>query len=642
MRRILTGVLLCPLLAIAQPETRDEGQLYFENVPATPPALARELRPYQQVRSAEFTGWLPSGGMLVRSRLAEVSQVFRVAEPGGRREQLTFYAEPVQYAMPPRTAERSGMLMVRDVGGSEDYQIFRQDLDSGEVERLTDGESRNGGTTLSRAGNRVMYFSTRRNGRDWDLYVMNLDTGAERMVHESSGAWIPVEWSPNDTHAIIFNYISSADSQPYLLDLESGETEIIAETEETSAFRSVRFGRSADEIFYVTDAGGEYFSLYRLDRETGESQVVAAPDWNVSGLDVSPDGEYLAYVVNADGYSRLHLMRTATGKVMDLPDLPDGVISDLRFSPDGERLALDVSTPTIPGDVWSLEIGSGDLERWTFSEAGGLQGTRFATPELIRYPTFDQVNGEPRQIPAWVYKPGSEGPHPVVVHIHGGPASQTRPTFSSTFQYWVTEKNLAVVSPNVRGSDGYGKSYLALDDGMQREDSVKDIGALLDWIDTRPDLDSSRVVVYGGSYGGYMVLSSLMHYGDRLAAGIDVVGISNFVTFLENTRDYRRDLRRVEYGDERDPEMREFLQEISPANHPERLDSPLFVIQGLNDPRVPASESEQVIKAIREAGGEPWYMLARNEGHGFDRKSNRARMYEAISQFLDEFLLERE
>lgn len=642
MRRLLALVFVYPLLAAAEPEIRDEGQLYYENVPEPPARLADELRPYQQVRSAGFSGWLPDGGMLVRSRLAEVSQVFRIAGPGGRREQLTFFAEPVQDALPPRSADRHGMVMVKDVGGSEDYQLYLQDLGTGESELLTDGTSRNGAAVLSRAGDRVLYYSTRRNGRDWDLYVMDLDSGRERMVYEADGAWIPVEWSPDDDSAIVFNYISSTDSQPYLLDLETGETEIIAETEEISAFRAVRFGRSADEIFYVTDADGEYFSLYRLDRDSGGSEVIAAPEWNISDMDVSPDGSRLAYVVNEDGYGRLHVIDTASGEARALPDLPEGVLDEPRFSPDGRQLALDVSTPTIPGDVWSLDLESGESRRWTFSEVGGLSEAQFVRPGLVHYPTFDEVDGDPRRIPAWYYRPAGEGPFPVVVYIHGGPASQTRPSFSSTFQYWATEKNLAVVAPNVRGSNGYGKTYMSLDDGRKREDSVKDIGALLDWIAEHPELDGERVVVYGGSYGGYMVLASLMHYGERLAGGINVVGISNFVTFLENTRDYRRDLRRAEYGDERDPKMREFLQTISPANHPGKLDSPLFVIQGLNDPRVPASESEQVIEAVREAGGNPWYMLARNEGHGFGRKSNRARMYEAISLFLDEFLLKQE
>jgi dipeptidyl aminopeptidase/acylaminoacyl peptidase len=261
-------------------------------------------------------------------------------------------------------------------------------------------------------------------------------------------------------------------------------------------------------------------------------------------------------------------------------------------------------------------------------------------PELIDYPTFDEVDGQPRRIPAFVYRPAGEGPHPVIISIHGGPESQARPGFSSTYQLWIDRLGAAVVVPNVRGSSGYGKTYLKLDNGKLREDSVKDIGALLDWIATQPDLDASRVAVYGGSYGGYMVLASGVHFSDRLKAAVDIVGISNFVTFLENTQDYRRDLRRPEYGDERDPEMRAHLERISPLNNVERIRVPMFVVQGNNDPRVPVSEAEQMVAALREQGSPVWYMNALNEGHGFRKKENRDLFSEATILFFERYLLE--
>jgi dipeptidyl aminopeptidase/acylaminoacyl peptidase len=275
-----------------------------------------------------------------------------------------------------------------------------------------------------------------------------------------------------------------------------------------------------------------------------------------------------------------------------------------------------------------LELGPqpldyGNLERWTFSEVGGLDTTSFPVPELVTFATFDEVDGQPRQIPAWVYKPAGEGPFPVVVSIHGGPEGQARPLFSSTYQMWLKSLGVAVVIPNVRGSNGYGKTYLGLDNGFRREDSVKDIGALLDWIDTQEDLDSDRVAVFGGSYGGYMVLASAVHFSDRLRAAVDIVGISSFVTFLENTQDYRRDLRRVEYGDERDPEMRAHLEKISPVNNVEKIRVPMFVVQGENDPRVPVTEAIQMVAALREQGNTVWYMNALNEGHGYRKKENR-------------------
>jgi len=291
-----------------------------------------------------------------------------------------------------------------------------------------------------------------------------------------------------------------------------------------------------------------------------------------------------------------------------------------------------------------LELGraptaSGDLTRWTYSEVGGLDTATFHVPELIEYPTFDEVDGERRRIPAWLYKPAGDGPYPVIVSIHGGPEGQSRPTFSSTYQMWLAKLGVAVVIPNVRGSAGYGKSYLALDNGFLREDSVRDIGALLDWIDAHPELDAGRVAVFGGSYGGYMVLASAAHYSERLRAAVDIVGISNFVTFLENTQDYRRDLRRVEYGDERDPEMRAHLQKISPLNNVADLDVPMLIVQGENDPRVPVTESAQIVEALRAQGRPVWYMNALNEGHGYRKKENRDVYQQAVVLFLEQFLL---
>lgn len=324
--------------------------------------------------------------------------------------------------------------------------------------------------------------------------------------------------------------------------------------------------------------------------------------------------------------------------------LPLGVFGGYEFNQGGDKLAITINTAQTPSDVYVIDLKndplkSGDLTRWTYSEVGGLNTNHFAVPEMISYPTFDQVNGQARQIPAFIYKPKTPGPHPVVISIHGGPEGQARPTFSSTYQMWVDELGVAVVVPNVRGSDGYGKSYLQMDNGFKREDSVKDIGALLTWIDKQDDLDSGRVAVYGGSYGGYMVLASSVYYSDRLKAAVNIVGISNFVTFLENTQDYRRDLRRAEYGDERSPEMRKFLNNISPLNNVSKINVPMFVVQGENDPRVPVTEADQIVKALEEKQQTVWYMNALNEGHGYRKKENRDIYQQAVILFFQKYLI---
>lgn len=316
-------------------------------------------------------------------------------------------------------------------------------------------------------------------------------------------------------------------------------------------------------------------------------------------------------------------------------------MSDVRFSPDGLHVGFALSAANSPSDIYSVDLEHQLVERWTTSEIGGLDASTFVTPELVRFPTFDKIGGKPRTIPAFYYRPRPNGSAkaPVVIQIHGGPESQARPVFSADIQFLVNELGVAVLVPNVRGSDGYGRSYLQLDNGFKREDSVKDMGALLDWIATRPELDSKRVGVHGGSYGGYMVLASMTHYNDRLRAGIDVVGISNFLTFLEHTESYRRDLRRVEYGDERDARMNAFLAKISPTANAKNITMPLFVAAGANDPRVPASEGQQIVDTVRKNGGEVWFLEFKDEGHGFRKKPNVDFFREATMQFWIEHLI---
>ena len=356
--------------------------------------------------------------------------------------------------------------------------------------------------------------------------------------------------------------------------------------------------------------------------------------WNVSYFRLSEDRSLLAYIVNENGYSTTHLVDLATNEPLPVPKVPKGIMTSIRFSPDNTHIAYSYQSSTTQSDIYMLDRETGEIQRWTKSEVGELDESTLVSEQLTSFETFDG-----REVPVYVYRPQTEGPHPVLIYIHGGPESQYRPGFSSVFQYYVNELGVALWAPNVRGSDGYGKEYLGLDNGVLREDSVKDIGALIDHIATQEDMDSSRVAVIGGSYGGYMVLASLVKFGDRLVAGVETVGISNFVTFLENTQPYRQDLRRVEYGDERDPEMRAFLESIAPLNHVDQIATPLLIGQGLNDPRVPASESQQILEAMQAKDVPVAYVLANDEGHGFRKKPNRDYWLYVVTMFLREHLV---
>lgn len=641
LHKLIVALFLVPTLAVAEVVRVERGNLVMEDIPPIPEALVDRIGQYQNTRSAVFQDWLPDGSMLISTRFADTSQVHRVRTPGASREQLTFYGERVFSAS--ALPDGSGFLFLKDIGGSEFFQIFRHDFVDGRSSLLTDGKSRYSPPVWNKAGNAYAFTSTERNGRDFDIMLGTPD-GQRRTVYQADGMWIPFDFSPDDRQLVVARRVSINESHPFLLDLDSGELRELLPGVGPSAFENLRFAIDGKSLWFTSNLDGEFRTLRRLDLASGAVHVASADiQWDVRQFDLSRDGRWLAFVTNEDGISRLHLrdLRRGTREVA-LPAIPAGVIFGLRFSTDSGRLALGINSPRSPGDVYSVDLGRRpQLSRWTRSEAGGLDTERFSDAELIRYPTFDSVDGEPRSIPAFVYRPPGTGPFPVVVQIHGGPEAQAFPTFSAIRQFWIDQLGVAVIAPNVRGSAGYGRSYLDLDNGMLREDSVRDIGALLDWIEAQDDLDASRVAVYGGSYGGYMVLASLIHFADRLRAGVDVVGISNFVTFLENTQDYRRDARRVEYGDERDPEMRAFLERISPTSRAAEIRAPLLIAQGQNDPRVPASESEQMVATIREHGGSVWYFLALDEGHGFARKRNRDQFEAATALFLEKHLLGR-
>jgi len=618
------SLLASPAPALGDVERIQVGQRVTENVPAIPDALVERLARYQNTRGAGFAGWLPDGGMLVTTRFGETNQVHRLAGPGMAREQLTFFAEPVGSVASPHGLQ-DGFMFTRDVGGSEFWQLFHYDIGRREARMLSDGESRNQGPVWSHDGSRIAYGTTRRNGRDTDLHVVTLD-GDSRAVLEAGGTWFAGGFSRDGRRLLATRFVSINESYPHILDLDSGELTPIHGDGDPAGYGGAAFAHDGGGIFYTSDADSEFRELRHRDLTTGKSTRLSADiPWDVQGFAQSNDGSLLAFTSNEDGISRLHLRRVPGFEPIELPELPVGLIGLGGFSPDDRSIALTINSATSPSDVYSLDLAHGELVRWTRSEVGGLDTAGFVEPTLVHYPTFDEVDGAPRMIPAFYYRPRGEVPEggfPVVVNIHGGPEAQARPGFSPTFQFLANELGVAVLVPNVRGSAGYGKSYLLLDNGVLREDSVRDIGALLDWIDDQPELDAGRVGVQGGSYGGYMVLASMVHYNDRLRAGINVVGISNFVTFLENTESYRRDLRRAEYGDERDPEMRAFLESISPLNNAERINRPLFVAQGYNDPRVPASEAEQIVEAVRGNGGDVWYLLFMDEGHGFAKKTN--------------------
>lgn len=636
MRIVLLGAGLAFALvggALAEVERREIGQLVFEGVPAAPKGLQAAISPYYEVRSAELEDWLADGSMLISTRFGETTQIHRLTAPGAARTQVTFFKEPITAAkVQPGTAR---FVYRRDEGGSEYYQGFLRDLNGAEV-RLTQPGSRNSDFVFSKDGATVVWSQVTPGDPNYD--IMLAPTAApetRKVVLEGQGAMAPTAISPDGRRILISRYNSIAFVELFVLDLASGRLTPVGPTDRRVFYEGAAFADGGASVVTLSDDGSEVARPVIFDLATGAMRDLSpGAEWGAEAFDLSPDGRTIAYVVNEEGYSRVFLRDLASGELLAGPDLPKGVLTALKFSKDGGRLGLSLSTSTTSGDVWDFALSTGQLTRWTQSELGGLDPSRLVEPTLFRYRSFDD-----RSIPAFIYRPqGAGGKRPVVIQIHGGPEGQEQPSFSPRRQSWVNELGAAVIIPNVRGSTGYGKTYLSLDNAEKREDSVKDIGALLDWVATQPDLDASRVAVVGQSYGGYMALAVAAHYNDRLVGVIDLYGISNFITFLENTEGYRRDLRRAEYGDERDPAMREVFEKISPINMSDRMKAPMMIYQGANDPRVPASESEQMVARLRAQGTAVWYILAKDEGHGVHKKSNQEAVRATEVQFLQSVL----
>ncbi|MCW8109107.1 S9 family peptidase [Alteromonas ponticola] len=645
--KIKTTLAVLSMIAICahatEERTVNNGNLVLQNIPEIPEQVVDNLNQYQNIRSAPFEAFSKDGdSVFITTRFGDVGQLHRVDMPAGARHQVTFFKEPIGAVA--RQPHADSIAFTMDAGGSENSQVFLLDPNTAKSTMLTDGTSRNGALQWSKSGQWLAYQSTERNGRSNDIWMMDpTQPEKRRVVLESTDGswWGPADWNKEDSKILAQQYISASDSRVYLLDVESGEKTLLDGSDTSPSVNyALAFSANDNGYFITTNQKSEFTQLAYRDMQQNKLTIITDKiNWNVEGFAISNDGKRAAFTTNEDGISKLYLLNTDTFKYEQVKAIPVGLIGGIEFSPDDSKLAMTLNTAQTPSDTFVLDLTGeptqyGKLTRWTHSEVGGLNTDNFTLPELVRYPSFDE-----RQIPAFVYKPKADGPRPVIISIHGGPEGQSRPAFASTYQLWMDTLGAAVVVPNVRGSSGYGKEYINLDNGFNREDSVKDIGALLDWIATQPDLDENRVAVFGGSYGGYMVLASAVHYSDRLSAAVDIVGISNFVTFLKNTKDYRRDLRRVEYGDERDQKMHDFLQKISPSNNVDKINVPMFVIQGENDPRVPVSEAEQIVKALRDKGKEVWYMNALNEGHGYRKKENRDVYQQAVVMFFEEHLL---
>ena len=636
----LFALALAPSALAQTAEIKPGEALVVEGVPAIPASIAEDSLRYTEFRGASFTSWHPKRKeMLIVTRFGNTNQVHVVKAPGGARTQLTFFPDRTGGGeFEPSTGDF--FVFSKDVGGGEFFQLYRYGVADGAITLLTDGKSRNTGLVWSHSGKWIGYGSTRRTGDDVDIYVMDpRDPKTDRRVADfQGGGWEVADFSPDDRTLLVVEGISINETYFWLVDVATGQKTLLTPKggKEQVAWSSARFSRDGKGLYVSTDRDSEFQRLAYMDLATKALTFLTPDTADIDSGDLSPDGKTIVYATNEKGASVLHVLDTATRSEKPAPKLPYGRVSHIKWHLQGGVVAFTMSTARSSADAYTFEPATGKIERWTVSETGGLNPSTFAEPELVSWKSFDG-----REISGFLYRPSAAkfpGKRPVVVDIHGGPEGQERPGFLGRDNYLINELGVAMLFPNVRGSSGYGKTYLKLDNGFLREGTYKDIAALFDWIAARPDLDTGRIMVQGGSYGGHMTLAIATSYSDRIRCAVDVVGPSNLVTFLEHTSGYRRDLRRVEYGDERDPKMREFLEKIAPANNAEKIRKPLFVIQGFNDPRVPRTESEQMVQKIRGVGTPVWYLMAKDEGHGFAKKSNRDFEFYATVLFMKEFL----
>jgi dipeptidyl aminopeptidase/acylaminoacyl peptidase len=587
--------------------------------------LPYEFARYLKIRSAWGASWSPEASRVsFLTEITGVPQVWELTVEGPSwPEQLTFYEERVSGAEYSPTDNR--LLFGMDAGGNERTQLYL--LEDGEVTDLTRApEAIHYSGGFSPDGGRIAYTATRRNGTDFDVFVQELG-GEPEMIWEVSGYHTVSDWAPDGSFLLVSRHRSNLDNDLYGLDLDSGEARLLTPHEGDARFYGARVTPDGGSAYLATDAGGEFMRLARLDFSTLDLTYLTPDDWDVEAVQISDDGRYLLASRNVEGYSDLMLF-SGEGRRMPDPEIPGGIVGGFEFSPDSRRLAFTLVGPTRNADVWVLDLPDGEPRRLTRSSTAGIPRSTFRRPNLVRYPTFDG-----REIPALFYEPEG-GNAPVVVNVHGGPESQSRPAFAPVTQY-LLHRGYAVFFPNVRGSTGYGKSYTHLDDVTLRMDSVRDLAHAAYWL---REHGHQRVAVMGGSYGGFMVLAALTEYPELWSAGVDIVGIANLVTFLENTGSYRRALRESEYGSlERDME---FLGSISPIHKAENIEAPLMVIHGKNDPRVPVGEAEQIVERVRERGGVVEYLLYEDEGHGLAKLKNRLDAYPRIAAFLDEHLSE--
>ena len=645
--------LLCILAALIVSDSSLAGQtpgaaeivpgdnLVTEGIPKIPASLAQTVNRYTNAWGFRLAGWDPAKRELIfKNLLGSETWILRSVSPSVSPK-LSFFIPTGVYDVywQPRAKY---LVYNHDADGNDSFQFYLFDVATRKSTLLTDGKSRNTEPVWSRAGDRIVYSSSPPNGNGVDLSVVNpFEPKTVRLMAQGKGNYLKAyDWSPDDRKVVFCDFASNTASTLWLLDIATGEKRLLSQdAKEGDYYDNPQFSTDGKGIYVVTDQGSEFRRLIYLDLGTKQHKSLSDNiKWDVEEFRLSPNGKSLAFVTNEDGVSRLHLLDTKTNKETAISDLPVGIISDLQWHSNSTDVGFNLKGPRTPNDVYSVATATGKVEHWYKGTTGGVDLEKLPEAQRIGWKSFDG-----RMISGFLQRPPASftGKRPVIINIHGGPEEQYRPEFGYYNNYLLSELGVALIFPNVRGSTGYGRSFHKLDNGALRINAWQDIGTLLDWVKTQADLDADRIMIEGASYGGYMALAVAANYSDRIRCAVSDSGPSNLVTFLVNTAGWRRDLQRLEFGDERDAKTKEFLQQTAPLNNADKIKKPLFIIQGQNDPRVPAIEAQQMLAAVKKNGTPVWYLLAKDEGHDWSKKTNRDFRLYAKSMFIQEHLLKQ-
>ena len=645
MKKIILIPVLFSFLAIYAQEKKNlvvpNENLITENIAEIPKELANQVKKYAESRGASVAEiHSTKNEIIISTRFGSTPQFHRVSQPMGARRQITFFDEPVSGAS-YEPVKGEYLIYSKDVGGNEFGQLYKLDLKTLQSTLLTDGgRSQNGGATWRKDGKGFYYSSTKRNGGDRDIYYMdpNNPKSNKLILQVKGGGWGISDISTDGKKLLISEYVSANESHIWILETATGKLSEVTDRKSTGIIQSsASFSDKNDEIWLVTDKDNEFERLATLNLNTKKVNYYSTKiPWNVEDYNLSEDKKSMVFITNEAGLNKLYLMNVLDKTYSAVKNIPIGLIGSASFTKDNQSIFFTQSTAQSASDVYKLILKTGVIQRWTESELGEMQTSDMSVPKFIEWKSFDNL-----KISGFYYPAAAKftGKRPVLINIHGGPEGQSMASFLGSNNYYTNEMGVAIIFPNVRGSSGFGKTFIAKDNGFLREDSVKDIGALLDYIAQQPELDKDKIMIMGGSYGGFMTLATAYHYADKIKCSVDIVGISNFNTFLKNTEEYRRDLRRVEYGDERIPEMAAFFEKMAPLNNIDKIKKPMFIIQGTNDPRVPVTEAVQMRDKLKANGNVVWYLEAKDEGHGFRKKANVDFQRLAVIRYMQEYLL---